>query len=427
MIRLAGLVVIGSAILCAGCGSQLLPDSGPNALAVKSGITWNGPPYGLVKLSPAIVNILDEYGPGNLTAFFGDHRPPPEITFGVGDVVGLTIFEAAAGGLFIPAEASVRPGNYVTLPNQSVDQKGNILVPYAGVIRAAGKTALQIQEEIVDRIKNRAIEPQALVTLVAKNSSLITVIGEVNNATTASPSGRIPPQPAGERMLDVLTRAGGLKDQGQDTWVVLERHGHRAAVPFGSLIYEPGNNIWVWPGDTIYLYKEPQTYLAFGASGQQGQFPFTAGAGSSAWRMTLAEAVAAAGGLLDLQADPGSVFLYRREPRELAENLGVDCSKMDGPTVPIVYSVNFSDPAGYFLATRVQMRNKDVVFAANAQSVEITKFVAFANTVISLPTSAYGLSSVIEGNRILRHTPNPTTSTPIVSTTTTISPPATTR
>ena len=42
--------------------------------------------------------------------------------------------------------------------------------------------------------------------------------------------------------------------------------------------------------------------------------------------MTLAEAVAAAGGLLDLQADPGSVFLYRREPRELAEALGVDCS-----------------------------------------------------------------------------------------------------
>ena len=68
--------------------------------------------------------------------------------------------------------------------------------------------------------------------------------------------------------------------------------------------------------------------------------------------MTLAEGVAAAGGLLDLQADPGSVFLYRREPRELAEKLGVDCSKMDGPTVPVVYSVSFADPAGYFLATK---------------------------------------------------------------------------
>ena len=140
MIRLAGLVVIGSAILCAGCGSQLLPDSGPNALAVKSGVTWNGPPYGLVKLSPEVVNILDEYGPRTLSASFGDHRPPPEIKFGIGDVVGVTIFEAAAGGLFIPAEASVRPGNFVTLPNQPVDTKGIIFVPYAGLVPAAGKT-----------------------------------------------------------------------------------------------------------------------------------------------------------------------------------------------------------------------------------------------------------------------------------------------
>ena len=45
--------------LCAGCGTQLFPDAGPNALAVKSGVTWNGPPYGLVKLSPKVVNILN--------------------------------------------------------------------------------------------------------------------------------------------------------------------------------------------------------------------------------------------------------------------------------------------------------------------------------------------------------------------------------
>jgi polysaccharide export outer membrane protein len=181
---------------------------------------------------------------------------------------------------------------------------------------------------------------------------------------------------------------------------VLERHGRRAAAPFGSLVYEPGNNIWAWPGDTIYIYKEPQTYLAFGAAGQQGQFQFSAGPQSSAWRMTLAEGVAAAGGLLDVQADPGSVFLYRREPRELAERLGVDCSKMEGPTVPVVYSVSFVDPAGYFLATRVQMHNKDVVFAANAQAVDITKFANFVNTLISVPNNAAVLGTNIETWRI---------------------------
>jgi polysaccharide biosynthesis/export protein len=387
------------ALLCAGCETYLIPAAGPNAVKIRSDYTWNGPPYGLVQLTPPIIKILEEYGPRTLTATFGDRRPPPEIVFGIGDVLSVSIFEAAAGGLFIPAEAGVRPGNFVTLPSQPVDTKGFISVPYAGLVAAAGKTPSQVNQEIVDRIKNRAIEPQAVVALVTQNTSLITVIGEVNTTLT-SPTGRIPAQPAGERLLDVMTRAGGLRDQGQDTWVVLERRGTRAAVPFGALIYEPGNNIWAWPGDTIYLYKEPQTFLAFGASGQQGQLQFSAGNQSSAWRMTLAEGVAAAGGLLDIQADPGSVFLYRREPRELAEKLGVDCSKMDGPTVPIVYSVSFIDPAGYFLATRFQMRNKDVIFAANAQSVDITKFANFLNTLISVPSNAAVFGTELQTLRV---------------------------
>jgi len=395
--RIATLVVIGGAIVTAGCG--ILPADGPNAVAVRTGITWNGPPYGLVQFNPTVVKTLQEYGPQTLTGIFGDHRPPPEIKFGIGDIVAVSIFEAAAGGLFIPAEASVRPGNFVTLPNQPIDTKGYISIPYAGLVPAAGKTPAEVEKAIVDRIKNRAIEPQAVVALVTQNTSLITVVGEVNNLIT-SVTGRIPAQPAGEHLLDVITRAGGLRDQGQDLWVVLERNGHRASVPFGSLVYEPGNNIWAWPGDTIYLYKEPQTYLAFGATGQQGQFQFTAGSQSSAWRMTLAEAVAAASGLLDLQADPGSVFLYRREPRELAERLGVDCSKMDGPTVPIVYAVSFADPAGYFLATKVQMHNKDVIFAANAQSVEIQKFTTFLNAMISVPNNVAATGVNIETWRI---------------------------
>jgi polysaccharide biosynthesis/export protein len=378
-------------------------------MVVRSGAAWNGPPYGRVTLSPQVVQILEEWGPRSLSATFGDRRPPPEIKFGIGDIVSVTVFEAAAGGLFIPAEAGVRPGNFVTLPNQPIDNRGNLTVPYAGLVPAAGKTPEEVSKEVVNRIKDRAIEPQVEVALVTQNTSLITVIGEVNSSTTASPTGRVVAQPAGERILDVITRAGGLRDQGQDTWVVIDRHGRRAAVPFGSLIYEPGNNIWAWPGDTIYLYKEPQTFLAFGATGIQGQFAFSAGitgtGASSAWRMTLAEGVAAAGGLLDIQADPGSVFLYRREPRELAEKLGVDCTKIDGPTVPVVYSTSFADPAGYFLATRMQMHNKDVIFVANAQSVDITKFANFLNTLISVPNNAVSLANNVQTNRILFATP----------------------
>jgi polysaccharide biosynthesis/export protein len=384
-----------AALIAGGCTESFFPVSGPNSIAIRSGNSDAGQQYAQVRLTPQVVNVLDEYGPRTIANIFGDKRPPPEVKFGIGDVVAVTIFEAAAGGLFIPSEAGVRPGNFITLPNQPIDTQGNITVPYAGAVRAAGRTPTQVQADIVARIKDRAIEPQAVVALVTQNTSLITVIGEVNNAFT--PSGRIPAQPAGEHLLDVITRAGGLKDQGQNSWVVLERHGVRAAAPFGSLVFEPGNNIWAWPGDTIYIYQEPQTFLAFGASGQQGQFAFPQ------WKVTLAEAIGQAGGLLDLQADPGSVFLYRREPRALVEQLGVDCSRFTGPTIPVVYNVSFKDPGGYFLATRFQMHNKDLVFAANAESVEIDKFLAFAQNVIVTVDAVATTGNNIETWRIDSH------------------------
>ena len=117
--RLFALAALASAILTAGCDTLLIPASGPNAVVIRSQETWHGPPYGYVTLSPQTVHILEEFGPRTLTGIFGDHRPPPEITFGIGDVISVSIFEAAAGGLFIPAEASVRPGNFVTLPNST--------------------------------------------------------------------------------------------------------------------------------------------------------------------------------------------------------------------------------------------------------------------------------------------------------------------
>jgi polysaccharide biosynthesis/export protein len=375
------LLTVAAALSCGGC--IITPASGPGSLAIDVGLSDRGVQYGLVRITPDVIKLLSEYEPHGIAGTFPDKRPPPEIKFGIGDVVSVSIFEAAAGGLFIPIEAGVRPGNFVTLPNQAIDTGGNVSIPYAGPIRAAGRTPTQVQQAIVEAIRNRAIDPQAVVALATQNTSLISVLGEVNTPN------RFPAQPAGERILDAITRAGGIKEQGNESWVVLERNGKRASVPFGAMIYDSANNIWVHPGDTIYVYREPQTFLAFGAAGQQGQFNF------DQWRLTLAEAMAKAGGLLDIQADPASVYLYRREPRQLAEKLGVDCSKFEGPTVPVIYNVSFRDPAGYFLGTKLAMRNKDVVFAANAASVEIIKINALIATFVA---NAEGISAT--GNNI---------------------------
>lgn len=368
-------------ILLSSAGCSIVPSAGPEDHVIKSQITRSGPDYELVKLTPTVVDILKEYGPGAIAGSFPDHRPPPGIRFGIGDTVAVSIFEAAAGGLFIPAEAGVRPGNFVALPNQNVDLNGFLTVPYAGQVKANGRTPIEIQQDIVKAIGNRAIEPQVVVSLITQNTSLVSVLGEVRTPA------RLTANAAGERVLDLIARAGGLTGPGWESWVTLERAGKRATVPFGALVYQPANNVWVHPGDTIYVYREPQVFLAFGAFtiggsfGGQAQFPF------DMWKITMAQAMAKAGGLVDTQAEPGGVYVYRREPRELAERLGIDCSKYSGPLVPVVYNADFRDPASFFLASKFEMRDKDVLFAANAAIVDTTKFLQFVQQVVGTANS----------------------------------------
>jgi polysaccharide export outer membrane protein len=93
--------------------------------------------------------------------------------------------------------------------------------------------------------------------------------------------------------------------------------------------------------------------------------------------------MAKAGGLNDAQADATSVFIYRGETREVAQALGVDCSPFIGPIIPIIYNLNLRDPAGYFLSTKFETRNKDVIYASNAASVDNSKFLNYLRLIIA--------------------------------------------
>jgi polysaccharide export outer membrane protein len=212
---------------------------------------------------------------------------------------------------------------------------------------------------------------------------LVSVFGEVNTPVRypAAASGAL------DRITDAITRAGGIRGQGFETWVMLQRGTRRATVPFANLVYEASNNIYVQPGDRVYVYREQQKFLAYGAAGQQGSFNF------DAWRINLAEAVGKAGGLVDALADPGTVYLYRAEPREVAELLGVDVTKFTGELIPVIFSISFRDPGGYFLATNFQMRNQDIVYIANATSVEVTKFLIYLNAWMATVNNGITLGS----------------------------------
>jgi polysaccharide export outer membrane protein len=330
--------------------------------------------YALIDLSPDVLAHIPTQDLGSVYASFGaGDGPAPEIRVGVGDVLSVAVFEAASGGLFIPVEAGSRPGNFVTLPAQTVDRSGTISVPYAGQVQAADRSLPQIQREIEMRLANRAIEPQVVLSFVEQRAADVSVLGDVNAPTTLTV------RPGGDRVLDLISRAGGARFDADQTLVTLQRRGRSATVLLSRLLEQPRENIFVAPGDTIFVKHNKRQYIAVGASGTSGLFDFETA------RLNLAEAVARAGGLLDDRADPARTFVYRIEDRRVVERMGADLSMFPAEQrmIPTIYRANMRDPSSFFVAKSFSMRDKDLVYISNADSVEVTKLLSIINQVSS--------------------------------------------
>jgi polysaccharide export outer membrane protein len=369
--RLHALLVSAMVSGLAACSA--FPTSGPQGDLVRLEGNVSSPAPTALSYEFVTINA-DNIGPlsvtrlGTLSGTFSDRRAKPLLLLGVGDVMGVSIFEAAPGGLFTPSQTSgARPGNFVDLPQQAVDQDGNISIPYAGLIRAAGKTIPQVQFAIQERLKNRAIEPQAVVSLVTQHATVASVLGEVNTPGTLALSY------SGERILEVIARAGGPKFPMNEIYVTLTRDGKKARVLLANIVHDPKQDIFVRPFDTIYLDHEILRFAAVGATFLNGLYNFDND------HISLSEAIAKTEGLLDTQADATSVFVFRLENAEFLQKIGVDTTKYTSETVPTVYGVNLRDPSGYLLANSFQLRQSDTVFVGNALSVEYSKILNVVN------------------------------------------------
>ena len=204
--RVSRLVALA---MLSGCSQ--LPLDGPASHDIAAGASAGlvNPPqaavynYALVDINPNVLDCLVEIETGSFSKSFGGSAPA--LRAGVGDVVELSVFESGVGGLFIPTAANARTGNFVTVPKQTVSGSGTISVPYAGVIRVAGRTPPEIEREIESKLANRALEPQVVFTMIEKNAGNVTVVGD----TTAG-SSQLKLTGSGERVLDMVSKVGGL-------------------------------------------------------------------------------------------------------------------------------------------------------------------------------------------------------------------------
>ena len=371
-------IIVPMLVMLSSCTS--LPRSGPDhtdidrsaAIKVTTPERKVGIDYALIDLNKAILPYFDKIPSSSLRSGFGGGRGgAPDIPLGFGDIVQVSIFEAQSGGLFIPSDAGSRPGNYITLPQQTIDKAGTISIPYAGRVPAAGRMKEEIEQDIEDKLASRAIEPQVVLTTTTSRSSEVAVVGDVNNPQ------KIVLSPAGERILDAISEAGGLTTPNIETNVTLQRRGKTATVAYETLLKNPSENIYLAPGDTVSVEHERRTFIALGASGLNSRIDFEDS------NLTLGEAMAKAGGLIDTRADPREVVVYRQVDRGTLQRLNIDTSRFKGDSVPVIFRANLRDPATLFAVQQFRMADKDVMYISNAHSVELVKFFDVLNSITS--------------------------------------------
>src|SRR6516165_12577412 len=301
--RVAAVLACSVGAALGGCST--LPTAGPTTgQVVDQSVKDNQTRFDIVDVDDNVVSTLLVRSGESFRTRFRKYGKPPDPKIGIGDTITVTIWEAAAGGLFGSAVTTgVTPGSRsVTIPEQVVARDGAISVPFADRIPVAGKSPLEVQLTIEQRLADKAIEPQVIVFITKSVTNAATVSGEVVNGA------RVPLSLNGDRLLDLIALAGGAKSPVYQTFVRLTRNGVTATIPMERLVSDPAENIYGQPGDILTLVQVPQTFSVLGATGQNAQVNF------NAERITLVEALAKAGGLLDQRSDPAGVFLFRFEP-----------------------------------------------------------------------------------------------------------------
>jgi polysaccharide export outer membrane protein len=372
------------ALLASGCSS--VPTEGPSASDIVSERSAPVQRFELVDLDMTVAQVLAGRRADKTIASFGDYRPSSQLRIGVGDQVTVTIWEAAAGGLFsapLVTDKFSTGSKSATIPPQIVDRDGMITVPYAGQVHVAGHTPKEVQAAVEQALEGKAIQPQVLVDVTRSPTNTASVLGEVVQGA------RVPLSVKGDRILDVIAEAGGVKAPVSETFVELTRGKRTARVALSRVVADHREDIYVQPGDVITVVRDPQTFIAYGATGRNAEIPFDAEG------INLNQAIAKAAGLLDYRADPEGVFLFRFEPESVARVLRPNSPLVQpGKLTPFVYRLNLRDPNSLFVAQRFPIFNKDVIYVSNAPLSDVQKVMEIFNLAVTPAASAAAIDSV---------------------------------
>lgn len=377
-----------SLICLALAGCQAVPAEGPLArdIVSQAGLSpeelkrAQAEVFELVDVDSRTARLISDHQANSLRRRFSAGGPVREPVVGAGDQLKIVIFEAGADGLFSTTESKQTPIDVVVQTN------GMASIPYVGSIRLAGKTLEQVRQTIVDALKSKAVEPDVLVNMANTASRNLSVSGAVARSAV------IPLGLVNETLIDVIARAGGASNQPYETYVNLTRGSVRGSVLLKSIIENPRENIYVQPGDQIYLIHDPRTFTILGSVKNAQRVPFGAN------DLNLLEAIALAGGSNEQTSDVRGYFVFRYEEPEIfsdlvgRERLAQLIAKGLKPDregrYPMVYRFNMENADSMIVGQTFPIKSRDVIYASRHPSVDLVKFLNIIGRPISFASGA---------------------------------------
>ena len=367
--------------------SHWLPTSGPSSIKLSQAATQDVSIIQLVDITPAVTQRLAQsQRKQSFASSFAERRINTYLV-NPGDLIEVSIWEASPAMLFGVAPAALAlsatsGSKSSTLPEQMVGADGYINVPFAGRIKVAGKTLQKIETDIVKALEGKANYPQVIVRMTRNSTSTVTVVGEVQQSVL------MPVTPRGERLLDAIAAGGGVKQPINKITVQLSRDSVVRDVALEKIIQDPKQNIRLYPGDVVTAYYQPLSFTALGATGKNDEISF------EAQGVTLAQAIARVGGIQDARANASGVYIFRFEsPESIGPEVSTKVTNSEG-RLPIVYRLDMSDPTAFFVAQNFEMRNRDVLYVANASAVELQKFL---NILVSVIYPIVNVGNIVNG------------------------------
>ena len=221
-----------------------------------------------------------------------------------------------------------------------IDAEGDLRLPLAGGVRAAGLTPRQLEREIVKKLQHLVRNPEAVVSVVEQRSQPVSVLGAVRSPGVFQIQSR-------KTLVEVLSMAGGLKDDAA-TKIKVTRLTSRGPLPVNYAIVDgeyqvaeisvasvlnannPSENFLIEPHDVITV-PDAQLVFVMGHVKKPGGFPMREEARVSALQaLSMAEGPAPTGA-------PKHGRILRKQPGlDTRLEIAVDLNKVMSGKAPDV-------------------------------------------------------------------------------------------